>query len=78
MTKVIAGPDVAKSYIDKADPVYGDWNVRIKAGSNGTTINVNIVNLTYESVVNKISTQKQLNSFKSTGVFENIISDLIK
>lgn len=63
-----------------ANPVYGEWNVRIKANGKGSTINVNIINLTYD-VYNstlKMNTEKTLFEYKSTGNFEKILSDLIK
>ncbi len=60
--------------------VTGEWNVRIKTAGQGTTINVNIVNLKYfePSIYTKLSKEVLVSSFKSTGVFENIISELIK
>ncbi len=78
ITKIITGPYVSKSYVDKADPVSGDWNVRIKKTNTGTVINVNIVNITYTSLENKIQKETILQDYKSTGVFERTLADLIK
>lgn len=61
-------------------PVYGEWNVRIKSSSSGSTVNVNINNVTYDEYSNKakMSFSKALNTYRSTGAFENLIYDLIK
>ena len=67
--------------------VTGEWNVRVKKLENGTTvINVNIVNLTFSDyVATGLGTpgyykELPLNAslYKSTGVFERLITDLIK
>lgn len=61
------------------NPVYGEWNVRIQKTGNSTLINVNLVNLKYVSTGQyNIPITQNLNNFKTTGKFENIIIDLIK
>jgi hypothetical protein len=63
-----------------ATSVYGEWNVRIKPNGNGCTINVNVLNVSYETynTVLKTNTEASLFSFKSTGIFEQGFADLIK
>ena len=61
-----------------ADDVFGEWNVRIKKTATGCDINVNLVNLYYETLISKITTKTTLLNFKSTGVFEKKVADLIK
>lgn len=79
ITKVIAGPYVSKSYIDKPDPVYGEWNVRIKKAGTGTSINVNVVNTIYTYVDAKgIPYDRKLSLYKTTGRFESMIANIIK
>lgn len=67
--------------------VTGEWNVRIKKDESGKTIiNVNIVNVTYSDYVATgmgspgYYKDVPLNGafYKSTGVFEKLITDLIK
>jgi hypothetical protein len=60
--------------------VYGEWNVRIKKTATGSLINVNITNVTYNVFVNMTKTydKRTLSEFKSTGVFENLLANLIK
>lgn len=80
----VSNPNAAAYSTQKkiiANPVYGDWNVRIKpTASGGSTINVNITNLNYEIFDYKLKENKlhSLTEYKSTGVFENILVDLIK
>lgn len=64
----------------KANPVYGDWNVRIKQTGTGSTINVNITNISYDYYDSKTkqTLNKGINVYKSTGVFEKQLVDLIK
>lgn len=59
----------------EANPVYGEWNVRIKQAENGSTINVNINNVSY-AVVGTMS-YTHLNDYKSTGVFEKTLINMI-
>ena len=64
-------------------PVYGDWNVRIKASpTGGSIINVNITDLNYKLVGSKIKDMQnniiKIIDYKSTGVFEKQLADLIK
>lgn len=61
-------------------PVTGEWNVRIKEASGGSTINVNIVNVRYETYdfATKRTGERIATSYQSTGVFERIIADAIK
>ena len=63
-----------------SNSVYGSWNVRIKANGAGSIINVNISNINYSKALtlknpNIINT---LYDYKSTGVFEKELADLIK
>ena len=61
--------------------VSGDWNVRIKATEGGTTINVNLVNLKCFVITPPSQYSKGYSTdypIKSTGVFEQLISDDIK
>ena len=37
----------------KALPVYGDWNVSLKYNGSGSTLNVNITNVIYESYMGR-------------------------
>jgi hypothetical protein len=80
-------PKVYDSYSKKYKPIYtsltGEWNVRIKKGPGGkTVINVNIVNiqgigsLIYQGKIQ--STNTPCSECRSTGVFESLISNLIK
>ncbi len=78
ITKINAGPYVSKNHIDNVDPIYGDWNVRIKALDSGTIINVNIINLYYDIVDKNVIRQNPLHNYKTTGVFEKTIFELIK
>jgi hypothetical protein len=69
----------ATSKAIKAIPVYGDWNVRVKPNGSGSTINVNITDVIYESISGaSIKTPIALSGYKSTGVFEKELSELIK
>ena len=59
--------------------VNGEWNVRVKSESGKTSINVNIVNVKFEDFgANGYSKLLNVSSYKSTGIFEKIISDEIK
>lgn len=62
------------------DDVYGEWNVRVKPAGNGSTINVNITNVNYSNYDTKakISSLHPLTAYHTTGVFEKLLSDLIK
>jgi hypothetical protein len=70
------GPYTSKSKVIYY-PVYGEWNVRIKPNGNGSTINVNITNVTYE-VPGATNRYTSLRDYRSTGVFEKELADLIK
>ena len=74
-----AGPYATEKKII-ANDVFGEWNVRIKANGTGSTINVNINNITYDTYNSaaKMTVSSPLSFYKSTGVFEEIISTLIK
>ena len=78
----LIGPYATQKQIDaiNSTPVYGEWNVRIKSNGSGTTINVNILNVTYDVYNSTLKTnvESMLSTFKSTGVFEKQLSDLIK
>lgn len=67
--------------------VNGEWNVRVKKLESGVTvINVNIVNVTFmDYVATGLGTPGyykdvplNISLYKSTGVFEKMITDLIK
>lgn len=77
VTKVGAGPYATKEYLEMTDRVSAEWNVRIKKSDSGTLINVNLVNLSYTIVYDKTPQMKPLTEYKSTGVFEKLIIDLI-
>ena len=76
------GPYATQKQIDaiNATPVYGEWNVRIKTSNAGTSINVNILNVTYDvyNLTMKTNVESPLFTFKSTGVFEKQLADIIK
>lgn len=75
----ITYPYPDRKIIKKADIVHGEWNVRIKKAETGTLINVNLVNVQYETPTLKGGTQlKTLTTYKSTGRFEKMIADFIK
>jgi hypothetical protein len=61
-------------------PVYGEWNVRVKPDGAGSLINVNITNVTYVIYGGTKGTDHflPLKGYKSTGVFEKDLADLIK
>jgi hypothetical protein len=60
--------------------VYGEWNVRVKPSRDGSTINVNITNVNYYEYDQKTKTKifLPLTDYHSTGVFEKLLSDMIK
>lgn len=62
------------------NPVYGEWNARIKKSTSGSIINVNITNVYYDvyNFSTKSYSQVALNTHRTTGVFEKIIYELIK
>jgi hypothetical protein len=64
----------------KANDVFGEWNVRIKPNGTGSTINVNITNVSYEDYLTATKSYHPVSiyDYKSTGVFENQIAELIK
>lgn len=65
----------------KINPVYGDWNVRIKPNaSGGSTINVNITDIYYDYIDQHQKEIKNtpLKFYRSTGIFEKDLSDLVK
>jgi hypothetical protein len=62
------------------NPVYGEWNVRLKSiSTGGTSVNININTVYYEFKVNSNTSPKKesLTNYKTTGVFEKLIFDLI-
>jgi hypothetical protein len=61
-------------------PVFGEWNVRVKKSGNGSTINVNITNVSYDVYMNATKTynSRGLQDYKSTGIFENALANHIK
>jgi hypothetical protein len=77
ITGTNAGPYAVEKKI-KANDVFGEWNVRIKPNGTGSTINVNINNISYDTYVGSALVSANLNSYKSTGVFEMILSNAIK
>lgn len=59
-------------------PVYGEWNVRIKpTATGGTSINININNLNYQDMKTKLVKKIESTDYKTTGVFEKQLFDLI-
>ena len=64
----------------QAIPVSGDWNVRVKSNGAGSTINVNINNLFYDSyfAATKLYLPVSISNAKTMGVFEKELSDIIK
>lgn len=70
----------AYAVVKTSYPAYGDWNVRIKANGTGCTINVNINNITYNAYDATAKAYRDINlyTYKTTGVFENLLADLIK
>lgn len=80
-----SGPYSGESKI-KAEDVMGQWNVRVKSAESGSTINVNITDVYYtaysvgygNAYATRIPSQTPLSTYKSTGVFEKQLSDLIK
>lgn len=61
--------------------VSGEWNIRIKEDpAGGTSININIVNMKYAYLYynSKVPQDKPLPSYKSTGVFENMVTEQIQ
>ncbi len=72
ITGIATGPYAVHTL---ANPVYGEWNVRIKkSDTGGTVVNINLVNLHYFAGNAKL----RLIGYKSTGVFEKKIFDIIK
>lgn len=63
-----------------SNAVFGSWNVRIKANGNGSIINVNISNINYAKALTlkSPSISTTLYDYKSTGIFEKELADLIK
>lgn len=73
---------IKKVYYKKtnAENLIAEWNVRIKdAPDNKTIVNVNIVNIK-DIVTDSHGFTREIiyNNAKSTGVFENLIADLVK
>lgn len=66
------------SYMQSSEPIYGEWNIRIKTVDNKTMINVNIVNVFYSYYLGAHIYKQPLTDYKSTGVFENLIAQTIK
>ncbi|WP_462261618.1 hypothetical protein [Ferruginibacter sp.] len=79
VTGTNVGPYATEKQI-RALPVYGDWNVRVKSTATGSTINVNITNVIYENNLSgaRILTPISISGYKSTGVFEKELSEIIK
>jgi hypothetical protein len=68
------------SPISRYADVSGEWNVRVKQTDGQTTINVNIVNVKYQSwdAFHKVNRDVMLTEYQSTGVFEKLIAEAIK
>ena len=59
--------------------ITGEWNVRIKNGKGGNTIiNVNLTNIQAEAYIGTTNSEVVTFKAKSTGKFEEIISNLVK
>jgi hypothetical protein len=74
VTGIISGANAKKTI---TSPAYGDWNVRLKPDGTGCLINVNINNVNYTDYADKLGRSRDLNSFKTTGVFENTLAKMI-
>lgn len=71
----------AKQVSSLIDYAYGDWNVRIKPNpSGGSTINVNITSIVYETYDYKLkaNVSSPVSDIRSTGVFEKQLAEAIK
>lgn len=86
-TAFIVAPKEYNRYTKKYDPVYrrisGEWNVRIKRVDDKTLINVNLVNITaqrftIDDLQKPIYADGPCQDCKSTGFFEQTLSNLIK
>jgi hypothetical protein len=76
----IYNPGPRKYYpISRGSDITGEWNVRVKETNGETIINVNIVNVKYMAydAYYKIPKEYSLTTYKSTGVFEKLISEII-
>lgn len=71
-----------KGHSREVQPVSGDWNVRVKKSESGCIINVNLTNIRFEQTLagyyGKAPTPIVISAFRSTGVFEKTIADIIK
>ncbi|MGN6421651.1 MAG: hypothetical protein ACTHMC_29330 [Pseudobacter sp.] len=66
---------------DMKNPVRlrGEWNVRVKRDGQGSSINVNLINVTFISIDSKgIAHTQMISDYVSTGHFEKEISNIIK
>lgn len=77
--KVInTGNNMPQKYLS----VFGDWNVRIKETTEGTLINVNLVNINCFTNTYQLGSTSPasvpVQGVKSTGVFEKMIYDNMK
>ena len=64
-----------------SNQTFGEWNVRVKRTETGTSINVNITNVSYKmySYPSGWGTYSlDPADYKSTGLFENRLSDILK
>lgn len=61
-------------------PAIGEWNIRIKDNNaGGCIVNVNIVNLKQVIPdIRNVSTERPLLSGRSTGVFEQLVSEMVR
>ena len=66
--------------ITKNSDITGEWNIRIRTVQGKTVVDVNVVNLKYQFHDTYYRTYREeiLSNYKSTGVFERTIADLIK
>ena len=75
------------TYATRDKPLYyeltGEWNVRLKKSETGTVISINMGNVEGKYVVYEVHSRavvytKLCPSCKSTGVFEDMIADVVK
>lgn len=60
--------------------LYGEWNVRFKTDSTGSLIYVNVTNIQYDIMENGVKVRRPLrvDEYKSTGVFEKQLGELVQ
>lgn len=75
----IVGTYYKKSDLKKPVILRGEWNVRVKKDADGSSINVNLVNVFHFYTDSKgIAHKESMDEYVSTGNFEKAISTIIK